>query len=191
MPGSGSVSTASAVGPCSDGDRVRVDLMDRGKARTGAVIGLDAGEIGFRQRGRIGASVNQRLLHMGETGVADLETFFHYLPLLKAPAPGAVGNLSLQRIWANDFPAVALEEFVAFVRVGRSMLRERLDITAGDGDWPGCRGTARGRFRGRCSSRHAVVSRRKPGSPAAMSSPILKVNSPASTQATSSLSQCR
>src|SRR5258708_6251621 len=39
----------------------------------------------------------------------------------------------LQRVWTDDFPAVALEEFVAFVVVCRAALRERLDIAA-DGD---------------------------------------------------------
>src|SRR6266851_7036461 len=40
---------------------------------------------------------------------------------------------SSQRVWADDFPAVALEEFVAFVVVGRAALRERLDVAAGGG----------------------------------------------------------
>src|SRR5216683_882846 len=39
----------------------------------------------------------------------------------------------LQRVWTDDFPAVALEEFVAFVVVCRAALRERLDIAAGGG----------------------------------------------------------
>src|SRR6266851_6692405 len=39
----------------------------------------------------------------------------------------------LQRVWTDDFPAVALEEFVAFVVVCRAVLRERLDIAAGGG----------------------------------------------------------
>ena len=123
------------VGQCSDGERVRIDLAHRVEARPGAVIGRDAGEVGLRQRGRTGASVNQRLLHIGETGVADLESLFHYL-FAFAQSTGAGGGRRQPILTADlgqDFPAVALEEFVAFVRVGRSMLRERLDITAGAG----------------------------------------------------------
>jgi hypothetical protein len=60
-----------------------------GVCRIDFAFGRDAGEVGLRQRGRTGASVNQRLLHIGETGVADLESLFHYLfALLKAAAPG-------------------------------------------------------------------------------------------------------
>src|SRR5438132_14402734 len=34
-------------------------------------------------------------------------------------------------VWADDLPAVALEEFVVFVGVGRAVLRERLNKAAG------------------------------------------------------------
>src|ERR1700736_4207372 len=38
-----------------------------------------------------------------------------------------------KRVWADDLPAVAFEEFVAFVVVGRTALRERLDEAPGGG----------------------------------------------------------
>jgi hypothetical protein len=40
-------------------------------------------------------------------------------------------SLASKRVWADDLPAVALEEFLVFVGVGRAVLRERLDEAAG------------------------------------------------------------
>jgi hypothetical protein len=37
----------------------------------------------------------------------------------------------LKRVWADDLRAVAPEEFVLFVGVGRAVLRERLNEAAG------------------------------------------------------------
>jgi hypothetical protein len=86
---------------------------------------------------------------------------------------------------------VPLESLGAFIGVERAALRELLDEAARSG-WgiekddatflapdvlPGM-GTLRG------------MKAQKPGPPLVASSPILKVNSPASTQATSSLSRC-
>jgi len=98
-----------------------------------------------------------------------------------------------KRVWTDDFPAVALAEFVAFIGVDwAGAFQELLDVAAGGGRGvqkqdatgfaagvlPSC-GTLRGK--------NAQV----PGPPTVTSSPILKVISPASTQATSSLSRCR
>src|SRR6185312_15384615 len=38
-----------------------------------------------------------------------------------------------KRVWADDFPAVALEEFFVFFGVGRAVFGERLDQAAGGG----------------------------------------------------------
>src|SRR5438105_10235969 len=38
-----------------------------------------------------------------------------------------------KRVWADDFPAVALEEFVVFVGVARAALRKILKQAAGSG----------------------------------------------------------
>src|SRR5271166_217206 len=45
----------------------------------------------------------------------------------RAPSPAS------KRVWADDLPAVALEEFLMFLGVGRAVLRERLDEAAGGG----------------------------------------------------------
>ena len=45
---------------------------------------------------------------------------------MSRPAPS-------KRVWADDFPAVALEEFVVFVGVDRAALRKVLKEAAGRG----------------------------------------------------------
>ena len=45
---------------------------------------------------------------------------------MSRPAPS-------KRVWADDFPAVALEEFVVFVGVDRAALRKILEEAAGSG----------------------------------------------------------
>src|SRR5216684_6842679 len=61
---------------------------------------------------------------MATPGVSDLS---NSTPSVMMTAP------FLQRVWADDFPTVMLEEFVAFVVVGWAALRERLDVAAGGG----------------------------------------------------------
>ena len=87
---------------------------------------------------------------------------------------------------------MVLEEFVAFVRVGRSMLRERLDIAAGAGrsvekQYSAVSSPVFFQACGMSRGMNAQV----PGPPTVTASPIIKVSSPSSTHATSSLSRCR
>ena len=53
--------------------------------------------------------------------------------MLAGIAGRARGTASSKRVWADDFPAVALEEFIVFVRVIRAALRERFNKSAGGG----------------------------------------------------------
>ena len=98
-----------------------------------------------------------------------------------------------KRVWTADFPAVALAEFVAFIVVDRAgAIQELLDVAAGGG-----RGVqkqdAAGFAGGVLPSMRDVAREERAGAgpPTVTSSPILKVISPVSTQATSSLSRCR
>src|SRR5439155_20378977 len=97
-----------------------------------------------------------------------------------------------KRVWTDDFPAVALAEFVAFVVVDwAGALQELLDIAAGGGrgvEKQDAAGFAAGVLP---SMRDITREERASAGPTAISSPILKVIAPASTQATSSLSRCR
>src|SRR6266571_2738929 len=51
-----------------------------------------------------------------------------------SPDSSVQGYYNLERVWTDDFPAVALAEFVAFVVVDRSgAFQELLDVAAGGG----------------------------------------------------------
>src|SRR5712691_2557470 len=93
-----------------------------------------------------------------------------------------------KRVWADDFPAVALAEFVAFIVVDRSgAFQELLDVAAGGG-----RGVqkqdAAGFAAGVLPSMRDVAREERAGAGPADGNIVA---SPASTQATSSLSWCR
>ena len=122
------VIAAALAGPGLDATHVRVMRPPRGSAgRTmGFTVRSRAGVFELMARPRVVRGGYPHRRGEPDSDVAPRDGGYRHR---LGPAP----RTPSERVWTDDFPAVAIAELIAFVVVDRSVVRELLDVAAGCG----------------------------------------------------------